>query len=107
MVISNLKDDPHLNALHTVIRSKYNENQASISFAYIEREVTSILKDGHKTSEVASDSREDPVASVASFYAQSKKRSFQPRGKFTGNQTRPPITKTREADTKFRLPHGR
>jgi hypothetical protein len=28
MVISNLKDDPRLNALQTVIHSKYNENQS-------------------------------------------------------------------------------
>jgi hypothetical protein len=33
--ISNLKDDPNLDALHTVICSKHNENTASVRFACI------------------------------------------------------------------------
>jgi hypothetical protein len=68
MIISNLKDDSNLDALHTVIRSKYNDCPASVTFAYIEREVTSILKDKCKSGGVVTEtSREDPIASMATF----------------------------------------
>jgi hypothetical protein len=103
MIISNLKDDSNLDALHTVIRSKYNDCPASVTFAYIEREVTSILKDKYKSGGVVTEtSREDPIASMATFYTQTKKRPFQPRGKFTANQTRSLISKASES--KYRIP---
>ena len=54
--------------LHTVIRSKYNHGPASVTFACIEREVTSILKDKCKSGGVVTEtSREDPIASMATF----------------------------------------
>ena len=103
MVISNLKDDSKLDALHTIIRSKYNDSPASVTFAYIEREVTSILKDKSRPGGISADIlREDPVASMATFYAQ--KRSFQPRGKFQGNQSRSPISKPKAAEGRYRIP---
>ena len=48
VIISNLIEDPTLEAVHTVIRSRYNDDAAKVTFAYIEREVTSILADREK-----------------------------------------------------------
>ena len=65
--------------------------------------MTSILKDKYKSGGVVTEtSREDPIASMATFYTQTKKRPFQPRGKFTANQTRSPISKAFES--KYRIP---
>ena len=66
--------DPKLEAAHTVIRSN-NDDPAKVTFAYIEREITSILSDREKrkngkvTSEISQDA---PIASVATFYTQKK-----------------------------------
>jgi hypothetical protein len=106
LIISNLIEDPKLEAVHTVIRSRYNDDSAKVTFAYIEREVTSILSDREKskTSKVAAEishDSEDPVASVATFYTQKKK--FQSRGgKFTAGQSRSPISKP--TNGKYRIP---
>ena len=66
LIISNLIQDLKLEAVHTVIRSRFNDDAAKVTFAYIEREVTSILADREKskTSKVAeiSHDSEDPVA---------------------------------------------
>ena len=94
LIIENLAEDPKLEAVHTVIRSKHNDDPAKVTFAYIEREVTSILADKEKSKAskaTAEISQEDPIASVATFFTQKKR--FQPRGKFTSNQTRSPISK--------------
>ncbi len=73
--VENLADDPKLEAAHTVIRSKYNDDPATVTFAYIECEITSILEDkdkrrtGRVTAEIPQD---EPIASVATFYTQKK-----------------------------------
>ncbi len=77
-----------------------------MTFAYIEREVTSILADREKskTSKVAAEISHDsknPIAFVATFYTQKKK--FQSRGgKFTAGQSRLPISKP--ANGKYIIP---
>ena len=106
LIISNLIEDPKLQAVHTVIRSRYNDDSAKVTFAYIECEVTSILADrekskANKVAEISHDS-EDQVASVATFYTQKKK--FQPRGKFTAGQSRSPIAKP--TGDKYRIPRS-
>ncbi len=45
LMISNLIEDSKLEAVHMVIRSRHNDAPAKVTFAYIEREVTSILAD--------------------------------------------------------------
>jgi hypothetical protein len=103
MVISILKDDSKLDALHTIIRSKYNNSPASVTLAYIEREVSSNLKDKSRPGGISSDILcEDPVASMATFYVQ--KPLFQPRGKFQGNQSRSPISKPKATEGRYRIP---
>ena len=49
VIIENLAEDPKLEAVHTVIHSKHNDDPAKVTFAYIEREVTSILADKQKS----------------------------------------------------------
>ncbi len=49
LIIENLTEDPKLEAVHTVIRSKHNDDPAKVTFAYIERDVTSILADKEKS----------------------------------------------------------
>jgi hypothetical protein len=77
--------------VHTVIRSRHNDDPAKVAFAYLEREVTSILVDREMnktnkvTAEISQDS-EDPIVSVATFYTQKKR--FQPLGKFNAGQSR-------------------
>ena len=105
LIISNLIEDPKLEAVHTVIRSRHNDDPAKVTFAYLEREVTSILADRekNKTNKVAaeiSQDSEDPIASVATFYTQKKR--FQPRGKFNAGQSRSPISKP--TNGKYRIP---
>ena len=103
LIIENLVEDPKLEAAHTVIRSRYNDDPAKVTFAYIEREITSILSDREKRKNgkvTAEISQDEPIASVATFYTQKKR--FQPRGKFTSNQTRSPISKP--AGEKYRIP---
>ena len=105
LVISNLMSDSDLKAVHTVLRMEYNKDPAKMTFAYIEREVTSILADRakSKSGRIAADvPQDDSIASVATFYTQKKR--FQPRGKFTSNQSRSPISKPNPASGKYRFP---
>ncbi len=98
-------DEPSLNALHTIIRSKYNDSLGSVTFTSTKREVTSILNDKSRPGGISFDIlREDPVASMATvtFYAQ--KELFQPRGGFQGNQSCSPISKPKAAKGRFRIP---
>ena len=70
LIIENLADDPKLESAHTDIRSKYNDDPAKVTFAYIECEITSILEDKDKrgTGKVTAESSQDePIASVATF----------------------------------------
>jgi hypothetical protein len=55
LIIEKLVEDPKLEAGHTVrvirctvIRSRYNDDPAKVTFAYIEREITLILLDSSK-----------------------------------------------------------
>jgi len=103
LIIENLADDPKLEAADTVIRSKYNDDPAKVTFAYIENEITSILedKDKRRTGKVTAEiSQDEPIASVASFYTHKKR--IQPRGKFTSNHPRSPISKS--AGEKDKIP---
>jgi hypothetical protein len=58
-----------------VIRSRHNDDPAKVTYAYLEREVTSLAeREKNKTNKVAaeiSQDSEDPIASVATFYTAS------------------------------------
>ena len=91
-VITSLRNDRNLHAVHSYIRSTRNSNPNQVTFDYIEREVKSILDDVKP--EPVLQTNEDPIASMASesaFYNQQKKRSFQ--GNSGKLQTRSPISK--------------
>ena len=77
-LVESLGKDTNIQALHTIIRTKFMENRASVTFSYIEQMVTAVLKDIKPETTISHD---DPVAAtaVASFYTQKKRRNINPR----------------------------
>ena len=77
-VIGSLAHDGRLKALHTFLRTQYDENPDKINLDYIVDKVTAELRDLDKGSEVPRE--EEPVASLVSCnFVKSNKRKFQPQ----------------------------
>ena len=77
MIISNLPKNDSLKAIHTIMRSKYSDQSASVTFQYIEEQVTAVLKDLRSDPVPAIDSNEDEVASVATYCTEQETRPSQ------------------------------
>ena len=43
LIIENLVEDPKLEAAHTVIRTRYNDDPAKVTFPYVERETVLVF----------------------------------------------------------------
>ena len=78
--IGSLARDGRLKALHTFLRTQYDENPDKINLDYIVDKVTAELRELDKGSEAPRE--EEPVASWASCnFVKTNKRKFQPREK--------------------------
>ena len=76
MIITSLSQHEDLKAIHTIIRSKHSEQPDSVTMQFIEEQVTAVLNDikPKVATVINSNSNEDVVASIASFFAQQKNR---------------------------------